>query len=223
MERVPEPELMEGAEQAEAYALADFADVNQRFVDQFRARFPDLVKGEIADLGAGPADIPIRLAKTLPHVHIVAIDGSVAMLEHAKRSVREQKLEERVEIILGIFPGAVPGARKFDAVISNSLLHHLADPGVLWREVKLLARPGAAVFVVDLMRPDSRETAREIVEVNSGDEREILKTDFYNSLLAAFTVEEVQAQLAAAHLDGLRVEAISDRHVMISGRTGLSP
>jgi len=56
------------------------------------------------------------------------------------------------------------------------------------------------------------------VDTYSGDEPEILRTDFFNSLLAAFTPAEVEAQLAEAGLADLRVEATSDRHLMISGR-----
>lgn len=41
-ERIPEPEFMDGAEQARAYAEADFRDVNAGSVAEFTARFPDL-------------------------------------------------------------------------------------------------------------------------------------------------------------------------------------
>jgi hypothetical protein len=47
-------------------------------------------------------------------------------------------------------------------------------------------------------------------------EPEILKRDFYNSLLAAFTPQEVEAQLAGAGLN-LSVDVISDRHMVIHG------
>ena len=41
--------------------------------------------------------------------------------------------------------------------------------------------------------------------------------DFYKSLLATFEPLEVEAQLAAAGLDGLSVAVISDRHLAIHG------
>src|SRR5438094_644174 len=68
MERILEPELMDDAAQALAYARADFADVNRGFVDRFRTMFPDLAGSRVVDLGCGPADIPIRLARTLPRL-----------------------------------------------------------------------------------------------------------------------------------------------------------
>ena len=44
----------------------------------------------------------------------------------------------------------------------------------------------------------------------------VLKRDFYNSLLAAFEIEEVRAQLAAAGMSGLSVRTVSDRHLLVS-------
>jgi ubiquinone/menaquinone biosynthesis C-methylase UbiE len=106
---------------------------------------------------------------------------------------------------------------SFDAVLSKDMLHHLPDPQILWREARRLARPGAALYVMDLVRPDSPLEAREIVERVSGGADPVLKQDFYNSLCAAFTVEEVRAQLRAANLP-LHVEAVSDRHMRVKGR-----
>ena len=76
MDRILEPELMNDEAQALAYAQADFAQVNQGFVDRFRACFPEVTGGAMVDLGCGPGDIPVRFARTLPVFAITAIDGS---------------------------------------------------------------------------------------------------------------------------------------------------
>jgi ubiquinone/menaquinone biosynthesis C-methylase UbiE len=218
MQRELEPELMDGGEQAQAYAVADFAEVNQGFVDRFRALYPKITRGRIADLGCGPADIPIRLCRALPEVLVTAVDGANAMLEHARQEVEKGRLEDRIELLLGFIPGALGERRGFDAIISNSLLHHLPDPSVLWREIIRAGRVGAAVLIMDLMRPASKDAARAIVETYAQGERQILKTDFFNSLCAAFTVDEVEEQLRRAGLDGrLRVERASDRHLLVTG------
>ena len=44
-----------------------------------------------------------------------------------------------------------------------------------------------------------------------------MRRDFYNSLLAAFTPNEIQEQLADAELDYLGIKIISDRHLLIFG------
>ena len=107
--------------------------------------------------------------------------------------------------------------RKFDAVVSNSLLHHMSDPLALWKAIRSSAAPGTAVLVMDLFRPPSRQAAKAIVETYAGGEIELFKTDFLNSLLAAYRSDEVADQLAAAGLASLRVDVVSDRHLMVFG------
>src|SRR5438445_558175 len=80
MERVLEPELMEDPEQARAYARADFEEENQGFVDRFVEFYPEFKAGHVLDLGCGPADIPIRLARKLSECRITGVDGSPPMI-----------------------------------------------------------------------------------------------------------------------------------------------
>jgi vacuolar-type H+-ATPase subunit C/Vma6 len=72
------------------------------------------------------------------------------------------------------------------------------------------------VFVVDLRRPDNRAAAHQLVDAYSAREPEVLRRDFYNSLLASFTLDEVRRQLAAADLP-LTVQEITDRHLVVYG------
>jgi len=219
MQRIPEPELMGESEQALAYAKADFAEPNERFVGYFLEAFPDLDEGAVVDLGCGPGDIVLRLARRRPRLAVHGLDGSAAMLAFGvDRLAQDPQLHGRVRFIEGVLPGAQLPRPAYDAVVSNSLLHHLHDPGVLWRAIRQVGRPGAAVLVLDLFRPASPETAQAIVERYSGAEPEVLKRDFFNSLCAAFEPQEVRDQLDACGLEALAVRAVSDRHLLVSGR-----
>jgi SAM-dependent methyltransferase len=218
MQRVCEPELMDGEEQALAYARADFDAVDASFVDAVFERFPQLRNAHIVDLGCGPGAIPIRFCQVAQEIEVTAIDGAPAMIDLAVAAVAEAGLSERITCVCQNLPGEALLTWSYDGLVSNSLLHHLHDPQVLWTEVKRQLRPGAPVVIMDLMRPADEAAAQTLVTTYSGDEPEILRTDFFNSLLAAFTPAEVEAQLAEAGLVDLVVEATSDRHLMISGR-----
>jgi SAM-dependent methyltransferase len=217
MERVPEPELMDEAEQARAYAAADFSEPHQAFVDHFRARFPDHEPRTALDLGCGPCDVTLRFARAYPGCQLTAIDGAAAMLAEARAALRGAGLVARVRLLQRRLPDVAGLEPGFDAIISNSLLHHLHDPEVLWRSIRRLAAPGAAVQVMDLLRPGSSRQLEQLVAFYAQDAPEILRRDFANSLRAAFRVDEIGAQLAAARLP-LAVEVVSDRHVLVSGR-----
>ena len=217
MDRILEPELMTDAAQALAYAQADFAQVNQGFVDRFRACFPKTVGGTMVDLGCGPADIPVRFARALPGFTITAVDGSEPMIALAQQAVKTAGLEARVHPRCARLPMLALPLQSFDAVVSNSLLHHLPDPRLFWNELVRLGKPGATVLVMDLFRPESPERAREIVEQYAGNEPPVLKEDFFNSLCAAFTLREIRFQVRSRGLGALVCELASDRHWIVWG------
>ena len=217
MDRILEPELMTDVVQAEAYAQADFAQVNQGFVDRFRACFPKAVGGTMVDLGCGPADIPVRFARALPGFTITAVDGSEPMIALAHQAVKAAGLAARVRPRCARLPMLALPLQSFDAVVSNSLLHHLPDPRLFWNELVRLGKPGATVLVMDLFRPESPERAHEIVEQYAGNEPPVLKEDFFNSLCAAFTLREIRFQVRSRGLGALVCELASDRHWIVWG------
>jgi SAM-dependent methyltransferase len=219
MKRVPEPELMDTEEQADAYAAADFSAAHQSYVTLFAELFPDRpAKARVLDLGCGPADVTIRFAKANPGYIFHAVDGSAAMLSHARRALRSQpRLRKRVKLIAGYVPGAPFPLEHYDVILSNNFLHHLHDPQVLWRCVRSCATRGTLLFVTDLLRPASRSQATALVRRYARSEPPILKRDFFNSLLASFTPAEIAGQLTHAGLQRLRIRVISDRHLAIFG------
>ncbi|HEX9545761.1 MAG TPA: class I SAM-dependent methyltransferase [Acidimicrobiales bacterium] len=218
MRRIAEPELMDEADQARAYSEADFAEAHQRFIDQIAARFGPLT-GEVVDLGCGPADPTVRLALANPEITIVGVDAGPTMLKFAAARVEAAGLSSRIRFEQRHLPDPELSTRPhFDAVVSNSLLHHLPDPTILWKTIAACARPGAPVAVMDLMRPDDEPSTENLVARYASDAPAVLRADFHNSLLAAYRVDEVAAQLEQAALRHFNVEPISDRHLLVTGR-----
>jgi ubiquinone/menaquinone biosynthesis C-methylase UbiE len=216
MERICEPELMDDPAQAEAYAAADFSAENQGFVDRFREYFPDFSHGHVFDLGCGPGDIPVRFAKAFPGCRVTGIDASRPMVELAERTIAQAGLSDRITVRCERFQDLV-GANQADAVVSNSLLHHLPNPLQFWHKLRSFAKPGSPVLVMDLLRPESPEAAQAIVDRYAAGAPDILRRDFYNSLLAAFTEDEVTAQLARMNLTRLLIDIPDDRHWVVGG------
>jgi SAM-dependent methyltransferase len=219
MRRVPEPELMDAAEQAAAYAEADFSAPHQFLVDQIHCLLPDLpATARVLDLGCGPADVTVRFARAFPGWHIDGVDGAAAMLALGRARIAEAGLAARVALHHALLPqGPLPGT-GYAVIVSNSLLHHLHEPQVLWQAVRAAAAPGAFVYVTDLRRPADELTLRQLVDAYSTPEPAVLRRDFEASLRAAFTAPEVRAQLQDAGLSGLAVTELTDRHLAVVGR-----
>ncbi len=204
--------------QARAYADADFESAHQAFIRLFQEKFPQLdIRHEVLDLGCGPCDISRRFARAFAHAMLHAIDGAAAMLQEAERLNKQHGLAHRIKLVETQLPDLELPQPHYHTIISNSLLHHLHDPHVLWDSIKAHAKPFASVFVMDLMRPESKEKAHALVEQYAANEPSILREDFYHSLCAAFTPEEVKAQLEEHALSQLMVETVSDRHIIIYG------
>jgi len=221
MKRRPEPELMDSEEQTLAYAEADFNESNSLFTRKFQERFSDLPdSGQMADLGCGPGDIAIRMAIAFPGWRLTGLDAGENMLKRANERLDSEPVKSRVTFRHAYLPDRSLPKGSWDAVISNSLLHHLPSPQALWESVIQLGAPRAAVQVMDLMRPENESLALNLVDIYAADAPEILREDFYNSLLAAYTPVEVSDQLLKAGLDRLKIETASDRHWIVSGRLG---
>ncbi len=216
MDRTLEPEVMDDPEQALVYAQADFEKENQGFVDRFREYFPDFSDGHALDLGCGPGDIPIRFAQAFPACRITGVDASAPMVRLAEEAVQKAGLSDRITFRCERFQD-LAGTNIVEAAISNSLLHHVPNPLQFWHKLRLTVKPGSPVLVMDLFRPDSPEEAQAIVDRYASGAPDLLRRDFYNSLLAAFTEDEIASQLARMNLTRLLIDVPDDRHWVVGG------
>lgn len=218
IKRIPEPDLMNNADQVLAYANADFSDPNSQFIHLFRQKFSHTnISGNALDLGCGSADITIRFAQTFPRCSIEGVDGSKNMLKHGRDAVNSVGLTSRIDLICGYLPKATLPRKHYNVVLSNSLLHHLTDPMILWEVLKNCSGLSTSIFIMDLMRPDSIKDAKQLVDKHAANEADILQEDFFNSLCASYRIDEVVEQLHLADLRNLKIEPVSDRHFIVYG------
>lgn len=219
MLRIPEPELMEAEEQALAYASADFSAGDQALIERLAQFFPKGLGPHVLDLGCGPGNISFRLAEYFPNTQVLGIDGAAAMLDLATLALKSRPaLQQRLRFELRCLPDpSLNGG--FSTLVSNSLLHHLHDPAVLWQAVLQLGAAGAQIYIKDLRRPPTQEAVAALQQRYLPDAPAVLQRDYVASLHAAFTPEEVGEQLKAAGLaNQLQVAALEDRYLEVWGQ-----
>lgn len=204
--------------QAHAYAEADFETPHRYCLKLLQEHLTLAQRGTALDLGCGPGDITLRFARAFPGWHVDGVDGSAAMLHYGHQAVHKANLQNRVQLVQAYLPKGDAPSDRYGCIFSNSLLHHLIDPAVLWQSIHRWADEKAGIFIMDLMRPDDRETAHNMMETYTTGEPEVLRQDFFNSLLAAYNLNEVREQLVQADLEALQVKAVSDRHLMVWGQ-----
>jgi len=217
MMRTAEPELMLREDQASAYAAADLFELNEPMVARFQACFGMRLEGTLLDLGCGAADVSIRFCRAYAGIHVVGVDGSATMLAEGRRAIKTAGLESRIRLEQRHLPDPALETGAFDAVIANSLLHHLQDPALLWRTMALAAKPGAPILCMDLRRPAGLEAASGMVIRYAADARPVLQDDFFKSLCAAYTAREIRGQLDGAGLGRFQVVELGELHVAVSG------
>ncbi len=220
-ERIPEPALMDDPVQVDAYASADWSEAHERLMRQIAEHFPrETICGLFLNLGCGSGDDTFRFLREFPGTNVIAVDGAARMLDHAKADLLAKfpEFQERVEFFQAYIPGPDIPLREYAGVISNSLLHHFDDPAMFWAAVRQHTQAGSRIFVGDLRRPASVQAADDLVNQYASDAPQILREDFRNSLLAAFTPQEAESQIRQAGLDDLKVQSVGDRHMIIAGR-----
>ena len=210
MDRILEPEVMDSFEDAEAYDAMDHTEVNIAFLErvlELGAR-----KGRFLDVGTGPAAIPIMLAQRLQAVEVIGIDLSPNMLELGDFHITEAGLTDRITLAQADAKDLPYPSQFFDAVLSNSIIHHIPDPLPMLREVSRVIRSDGLILIRDLIRPKTTEAALELVEQHASGATPYQKKLFYDSFLAAFTISEVEDMLVQVNLPGTVVVRSSDRH-----------
>lgn len=209
--RTLEPELMDDPDEAEAYDEMDHSEVNRKFIEDFRAAGP--VGARVLDLGTGPGCIAIELCEQDEDCEVLASDAAVSMLEVAKIKVAVAGFEHRIQLHHGDAKQFEFDDDVFDAVISNSLLHHIPEPQLVMQHMVRVTKSGGRLFVRDLLRPASAEVVEQLVSEHAGEETEGNQQLLRQSLHAALTLEEFRGFVEQLGLPGDSVQQTSDRHL----------
>lgn len=210
--RVLEPEAMDTPDEARDYDGMGHEAVNARFVADFLRDHGPCRGGEILDVGTGPARIPIALCRADPGARVFGIDIAGAMIERARENVEAETLGDRVRLAQGDAKALNLVSGGFEAVVSNSIVHHIPDPLPALAEMVRLVAPGGTLMVRDLFRPDDSETIDRLVSTYAGLESEKARGLFQASLHAALRLDEVRVLVAALSLPTDDVTITSDRH-----------
>lgn len=212
LNRVLEPEAMDTPDEARDYDAMDHSAVNARFVADFLGFHGPCRGGAILDVGTGPARIPIELCRADPSATVLGVDLARHMLDLARENVGSAGLSDRIHLELVDAKGVPYPDAQFEAVLSNTIIHHIPNPAPALAEMARLVAPGGTLMVRDLSRPESVEHVDSLVAEHASGESEPSRAMFAASLHAAFTVREMQAMVAALGLSPTDVSPTSDRH-----------
>jgi ubiquinone/menaquinone biosynthesis C-methylase UbiE len=211
---------MDSAEEARDYDSMDHSGVNHVFVDDLLLAAQEAglalssaeMLDEMLDLGTGTALIPIELCRRAAGVRIVAIDLAEEMVKLARLNVNRAGFGDRIRLQRVDSKQLSYADGMFAAVISNSIVHHIPEPGAVLAEAVRVVRPGGLIFIRDLLRPRDDATVRDLVELYAAGANQRQRALFDASLRAALDLGEIRALTASLGFAPDRVQATSDRH-----------
>ncbi|MGD9632112.1 MAG: class I SAM-dependent methyltransferase [Pirellulales bacterium] len=217
-----EPEVMDSEADAREYDSMDHAAVNAVFVADLVAaiRHWSLKRPvrsgdespKILDLGVGTAQIPVELCRRSPDLRVIAVDAAASMLAIAERNVVAAGLVDRIELVLADAKRLPFDDASFPVIVSNSILHHIAEPAVVLAEAVRAGTPDALQFHRDLCRPTDEMELQRLVATYAGDATSYQQRLFAESLHAALTLEEMQSLVEKLGFAPETVRMTSDRH-----------
>ena len=216
--RVPEPEVMDDSGEVEAYSSAAGQAYLDRLDDTFVEHALRLLKGcergRALDIGTGPGQIVIKLARRLTRWKFTGVDRSPNMIAQARANLEAAgpALAGRVEFQVADgnrlpFPDA-----SFDFVMCNSVLHHFAEPEKLLAEIGRLASRYGAILLRDLRRPGRLAYPLHIRwhgRHYSGTMRQLYR----DSVRAAYTPSELRRLLDSSLIQGATVFEHRSTHI----------
>lgn len=195
---------MDDAEEVEAYAGAA-AERHLARLDASAARRAARLAAEARrglDVGCGPGSIPLQVAERCPGILMIGVDRSLPMLRQARSQAGRRRMEGKLLLVRGSASALPFRGGVFDLVSSNSLLHHLADPGAAMLEAGRVAAQGAAIFIRDLRRPPAPLLSAHLAFCGRH-YRGAMRRLFEASVRAAYTAGE--ARRLAEAIAGARV------------------
>jgi ubiquinone/menaquinone biosynthesis C-methylase UbiE len=214
--RVLEPEAMDTEAEAVDYDSMDHAEVNRVFCEDLLAHAPG--EGEGLDLGTGTALIPLELCRRWPAARVLAVDVARHMIDVARKNVRAAGLGDRIKLEVVDCKRLPYRDGQFATVMSNSIVHHIAEPITVLREAWRVLAPGGLLFLRDLFRPPDDAAVRHLVDTYAAGANAHQRQMFEDSLRASLTLEETQALAAQFGLGPESVRATSDRHWTLAAR-----
>lgn len=212
LSRVLEPEAMDTPEEARGYDAMDHSTVNARFAADFLAAHGPCRGGEILDVGTGTARIPIVICQQDPKARVLGLDLAHEMLRVAGQNVEAAGLLGRIRLEQGDIKALPWPDGGFEAVLSNTIVHHIPEPAGPLAVMARLVEPGGTLLVRDLTRPDTQADLDALVQLYAGAEAPAARQLFADSLRAALTLAEIRAMVRELGHDPDEVQMTSDRH-----------
>lgn len=104
----------------------------------------------VLEVGSGPGELALEIARRLPQSEVVGVDLAGAMVARAQQAATAAYVVDRVTFQIADAAALPFAAGTFDVAVSTLSLHHWSDPAVVFLELARVLRPGGVALIYDL-------------------------------------------------------------------------
>jgi ubiquinone/menaquinone biosynthesis C-methylase UbiE len=202
-------EGIDDLEAARAYDLVSrmppFIFLRQLVVSKLAQRSPT---GVLADIGCGPGYLATLIGRRFSGLSVIGVDASDEMVRAGSVNAAEKGLSDRVAFRKGDVASLPFEDGELDIVLSTLSLHHWADTGKAFSELRRVLKPGGWALIFDLRRDARRRYLWLMQFVTSVIAPAGLRRirEPLGSLLSSYTPTEVEVMLHDSPLDDWEIE-----------------
>ncbi|KAJ1036380.1 hypothetical protein NDA13_000260 [Ustilago tritici] len=155
--------------------------------------FPNLASSDILEIGCGTGLLTLPLAQ---HVQsIVALDTAQGMIDMLNSKLAKQGVQGKVEAkvkLLEDSEDSVLGGKKFDAVVSHLVFHHVPNMAELVHVMKGTLKQGGRLWISDFEDDGVQAEAFHPKDKHAGVERHGLKRTEMEQILNKAGFKDIQ-------------------------------
>jgi SAM-dependent methyltransferase len=194
----------------EGEVLLAFVTDSARWIAELRGPDAWPVR-RVLDIGSGPGVGTCELARLFPEAHVVAVDGSPAMLERATRRAAAHGLDQWVTTHLAELPGGLDGLDPVDVIWASMSLHHVGDETEALRVLRDRLAPNGLLVLAEVAEP-MRVLPDDLDVGRSGltDRLDRAESNWFESMRAGLTGSVPSADLESM-LTSAGLEVIGSR------------
>jgi ubiquinone/menaquinone biosynthesis C-methylase UbiE len=108
-------------------------------------------EGAVLDVGCGPAEVLVRLARLSPTLRLTGVDVDAPMIDRARRKAARAHVAPTFVVADAASLPFADGS--FDLVVSSFAVHHWPDPHAGLAEAMRVLKPGGKAIIWDIASP----------------------------------------------------------------------
>lgn len=157
----------------------------------------------VVDLGCGPANQLLLLAKLNPQIQFVGVDLSGDMLKLAQKNKESLGINNVEFVVDDITQLSKLSDKSFDGVFSSVALHHVStekDLYAVFNQVERILTGPKALYITDFILLKNPKSIDYLLELN-WQQPELFRLEYLNSLKASFDLAHFKKAHELVHIN----------------------